>query len=656
MSVTLARTTAEVTVARAAGAVTVARATGGVTLDVSGSVTVTPGRVRYLSTFDGADPTGATDCADVVTAAIATCAAAGQVLIIDGTYLCSDVVTLVSDAHVFGFGEGISVLRFDWSTQTPASSYLYGTGLDNVTLSGFHILGDGDGTPWGSTAQSGAVVAGIRLIDSTHLLIDAPVLRNVPGLNVILNACRDVRAVGVEIYGAGRDGIHITQQGTTVSERVSVQSCLIDTVGDDAIAVNAGTSANGTAVTVATTAGSATVTGSGTSWVAGDVGKRIAIEGADSGAMLEAVITARASATSITIDRPAPTTVAAASASYGHVRSTGIAIVGNTIRGQAAAGDPLASGRGIYVAGADAPLIMGNSIRDTHGTGIEFDDDENVPLVYCRNPVVVGNSIVGAGTMWGGVNPAGRHGLRVYAVLGGVFTGNVIRGAYAHGIAAARFSDTLIGGNDVDECGSEAGDCGIYVDGVSGERRAQRNKISGNNVRRSWGAGIRINYANRMQVLDNTCSDNGRNGALGDEDCGIVVRGDGTWQINGNHCFDTRPTAQRTQRLGILIGNDGGSPKLHMHDNVCVDNAASPGIAVNNTTAQVWQSGNHSSATDASASPEQWDAVKLVRGTGSPEGAVTAGVGSMYLRTDGGAGSSLYVKESGTGSTGWVAK
>jgi hypothetical protein len=43
-------------------------------------------------------------------------------------------------------------------------------------------------------------------------------------------------------------------------------------------------------------------------------------------------------------------------------------------------------------------------------------------------------------------------------------------------------------------------------------------------------------------------------------------------------------------------------------------------------------------------------------GAGSPEGAVTAPVGSLYSRTDGGAGTSFYVKESGTGNTGWVAK
>lgn len=46
----------------------------------------------------------------------------------------------------------------------------------------------------------------------------------------------------------------------------------------------------------------------------------------------------------------------------------------------------------------------------------------------------------------------------------------------------------------------------------------------------------------------------------------------------------------------------------------------------------------------------------LYTGTGSPESVVTAGVGSMYLRTDGGANTTLYIKESGVSNTGWIAK
>jgi len=48
--------------------------------------------------------------------------------------------------------------------------------------------------------------------------------------------------------------------------------------------------------------------------------------------------------------------------------------------------------------------------------------------------------------------------------------------------------------------------------------------------------------------------------------------------------------------------------------------------------------------------------IKFNIGTGSPEGGVTASVGSLYLRSNGGANTTLYVKESGTGNTGWVAK
>jgi hypothetical protein len=43
-------------------------------------------------------------------------------------------------------------------------------------------------------------------------------------------------------------------------------------------------------------------------------------------------------------------------------------------------------------------------------------------------------------------------------------------------------------------------------------------------------------------------------------------------------------------------------------------------------------------------------------GSGTPEGVVTAPVGSLYTRTNGGAGTTLYVKETGTGNTGWVGK
>lgn len=50
------------------------------------------------------------------------------------------------------------------------------------------------------------------------------------------------------------------------------------------------------------------------------------------------------------------------------------------------------------------------------------------------------------------------------------------------------------------------------------------------------------------------------------------------------------------------------------------------------------------------------DTVRAFKGYGSPESVVSASVGSIYLRLDGGATTTLYVKTSGTGATGWTAK
>lgn len=46
--------------------------------------------------------------------------------------------------------------------------------------------------------------------------------------------------------------------------------------------------------------------------------------------------------------------------------------------------------------------------------------------------------------------------------------------------------------------------------------------------------------------------------------------------------------------------------------------------------------------------------IRIFSGYGSPEAVITAGIGSLYLRANGGAGTALYIKESGTGNTGWV--
>ena len=48
--------------------------------------------------------------------------------------------------------------------------------------------------------------------------------------------------------------------------------------------------------------------------------------------------------------------------------------------------------------------------------------------------------------------------------------------------------------------------------------------------------------------------------------------------------------------------------------------------------------------------------VQSLAGAGAPEGVITANVGSTYRQTDGGTLTSFWVKESGTGNTGWASK
>lgn len=46
---------------------------------------------------------------------------------------------------------------------------------------------------------------------------------------------------------------------------------------------------------------------------------------------------------------------------------------------------------------------------------------------------------------------------------------------------------------------------------------------------------------------------------------------------------------------------------------------------------------------------------RIYRGSGSPDGAVSAAIGSLYLRTDADNGSQIYIKTAGTGATGWLS-
>ena len=63
-------------------------------------------------------------------------------------------------------------------------------------------------------------------------------------------------------------------------------------------------------------------------------------------------------------------------------------------------------------------------------------------------------------------------------------------------------------------------------------------------------------------------------------------------------------------------------------------------------------------AVGVSGSPElkHSGGIRVLFRNGAPEGAATASTGSLCINTAGGAGTTLYVKESGSGNTGWIGK
>ena len=113
-------------------------------------------------------------------------------------------------------------------------------------------------------------------------------------------------------------------------------------------------------------------------------------------------------------------------------------------------------------------------------------------------------------------------------------------------------------------------------------------------------------------------------------------------QVNSTATGDPRLELTQAGALrGYLEYTDNG-------DILRIDSDGHVRIAANNGGV-TWEFQTDGSIV-SNAGPE------IHRGSGTPESVVTAPPGSLYLNSAGGANVSIYVKESGTGNTGWVAK
>lgn len=119
---------------------------------------------------------------------------------------------------------------------------------------------------------------------------------------------------------------------------------------------------------------------------------------------------------------------------------------------------------------------------------------------------------------------------------------------------------------------------------------------------------------------------------------------------------------------GYLTGPDSGTYST-VSSTICigsvartrVDDSITIGNSVTETVAGRIRIGTSADQTSTMLGPLQLtigdtSGASIFVGTGSPEGVTTSGVGGLFLRTDGGASTTMYVKESGAGNTGWIGK
>jgi hypothetical protein len=248
------------------------------------------------------------------------------------------------------------------------------------------------------------------------------------------------------------------------------------------------------------------------------------------------------------------------------------------------------------------------------------------------------------------------------AAVDSIVSNNYVEGGaypilFTHSLAGLLPLETLL------KCGSAsitnnairgAGDHGIYVNDAYTSAVMVGPRIENNDIHFPIGNGIQIgSYNNGTIVRGNRIS-------------GILTTKSGIrWSANvkrlhvaENHIYDVNATGFAIQGAGAATFMTdaatfpAGNAEAELFIGTNYTNAATPYQSViRDTTAYAtgYLAGFGATGNLMTAAP-------VLRGSGTPEGSVYAPVGYLYLRSNGGAGTSVYFKETGTGNTGWVAK
>lgn len=174
-------------------------------------------------------------------------------------------------------------------------------------------------------------------------------------------------------------------------------------------------------------------------------------------------------------------------------------------------------------------------------------------------------------------------------------------------------------------------------------------KISHNLISNCGDNGIRVYNSEEMQILNNSVKNIAQNATVNEAN-GVFLTGANCKKCSviGNVFQDDTAKMER----GLFLFNIEQTT-LTVKDNKTLGFTQCGYELISGATIELLQN-NVGSIINLPAfykiSENEYE------GTGSPNGLVTAKVGSRYYRLDGGAGTSFYIKESTTGNTGWVNK
>ena len=305
---------------------------------------------------------------------------------------------------------------------------------------------------------------------------------------------------------------------------------------------------------------------------------------------------------------------------------------------------------------------MTNSILSRNEIALPVGDGPSASICieawYAPGVVISNNHLYG-----------GSMGVSLARVEDAIVSNNYITTSYECGIELASSLQASVTGNTI--TGEGVLSVGILLDVAGGVGDSSYATIVSNTIRTCTSSSIQAGSAKYLSISGNTLHGVGDYTINLNGDCdysaltGNTLNGSGTATkgVMVNSCTGVTITGNviynHTQDA-VMLYSTRASPYVIAYTTITGNTLAGNANAI---SAQF--SGGAAYGTNVKVSGNAgvvYDTQDLLHtllvrtGTGTPENAVSAGVGSLFLNYGGSTGTTLYVKETGSGNTGWVAK